>query len=175
MASRFASLVACMAFVGFASAADKVPQVGDAPPDIPLQATQIDKVLPDSKAKTISLKDFKGKKNVVLFYFPKAMTPGCTLESCGFRDLISKFDKADTVIIGFSPVTLDKQEQFTKKENLNFPLIADPEKKLITALGVKARSTWVIDKEGKIVKIYEKVSGPGKHPQEVFEVVEKLK
>lgn len=77
-------------------------------------------------------------------------------------------------MIGFSSDTLEKQQEFTDKEKLTFPLLADPEKKLMTALGVKGRSTWVIDKEGKIAKIYPKVN-VGDHPKEVLEFVKTLK
>jgi thioredoxin-dependent peroxiredoxin len=77
-------------------------------------------------------------------------------------------------VIGFSSDTLDAQQQFTDKEKLTFPLLADPEKKLMTALGVKTRSTWVIDKDGKIAKVYPKVNVTD-HPKEVLEFVKTLK
>jgi thioredoxin-dependent peroxiredoxin len=150
------------------------PKEGDPAPDIRVKATQVKKVLPDAKDDTISPRDFVGKKHVVLFFFPKALTKGWTIESCGFRDILDKLAAADTVVIGFSPDTLDKQKEFTDKESLNFPLLADTDKKLISALGVKGRSTWVIDKSGKIVKIYDKVS-PANHPSEVLEFVKTLK
>jgi len=77
-------------------------------------------------------------------------------------------------VIGFSSDKVETQQQFTDKENLTYPLIGDPDKKLINALGVKGRSTWVIDKEGKIAKIYDKVDVT-KHPKEVLEFVKTLK
>jgi len=77
-------------------------------------------------------------------------------------------------VIGFSPDPIDKQQEFTDKEKLTYPLLADPEKKLHAALGVKGRSTWVIDKDGKIAKVYDKVD-VNKHPQEVLEFVKSLK
>ena len=77
-------------------------------------------------------------------------------------------------MIGFSSDKVETQQQFTDKENLTYPLIGDPDKKLINALGVKGRSTWVIDKEGKIAKIYDKVDVT-KHPKEVLEFVKTLK
>ena len=77
-------------------------------------------------------------------------------------------------MIGFSSDTLETQQQFTDKEKLSYPLLADPDKKLMTALGVKGRSTWVIDKDGKIAKIYPKVN-VGDHPKEVLEFVKSLK
>jgi peroxiredoxin Q/BCP len=78
-------------------------------------------------------------------------------------------------VIGFSSDTVETQQKFTDKEKLNYPLIGDPEKKLMTALGVKTRSTWVIDKDGKIAKIYAKVGSVKDHPKEVLEFVKTLK
>jgi thioredoxin-dependent peroxiredoxin len=78
-------------------------------------------------------------------------------------------------VIGFSPDKLETQQQFTDKEKLTYPLLADPEKKLYTALGIKGRSTWVIDKEGKIAKVYDKVDLKKNHPKEVLEFVKTLK
>lgn len=142
---------------------------GDEVPDIKLAATQ-------NKDKEISIRDLKGK-NVVLFFYPRAMTPGCTKESCGFRDVSKQFADVNTVVLGISTDPLDKQQQFTDKEKLNFPLLADNEMKMARALGVMSpkgsatkRVTFVINKEGKIAKIYEKVD-PTKHPEEVLTYV----
>ena len=77
-------------------------------------------------------------------------------------------------MIGFSSDKVETQQQFTDKEKLTYPLLGDPDKKLMTALGVKGRSTWVIDKEGKIAKIYDKVD-VNNHPKEVLEFVKTLK
>ena len=77
-------------------------------------------------------------------------------------------------MIGFSSDPVEKQQEFTDKEKLTYPLLADPEKKLMGALGVKGRATWVIDKDGKVVKVYDKVT-VGTHPKEVLEFVKTLK
>ena len=129
------------------------------------------------RAKELSLKDLKGKKNVVLFFFPKAMTRGCTIESCGFRDQSEKFAPLDTVVIGISTDNLDAQQQFTTKEKLNFPLMADSGKSATQAFGVLSRAngvasryTFVIDKEGIIRKVYL-VKDTQNHPQEVLAYV----
>jgi peroxiredoxin Q/BCP len=152
-------------------------EVGKPAPAINLPATKIESALPDKKdAKTLSLEDFQGKKNVVLFFFPKALTKGCTIESCGFRDKVEKFAKLDTVVIGISTDTLALQEKFTKEHNLNFPLFADTDKKVAKAYGVlsdrgfASRYTYVIDKKGTVRKIYTKVS-PANHPDEVLEFI----
>ena len=154
------------------------PEVGKPAPAIDLPATQIDKVLPDNKdAKTLSLKDLHGKKNVVLFFYPKAMTPGCTLESCGFTKLDKELAALDTVAIGISTDTLEDQQKFTEKEKLTTPLLADPDKKVTMAYhvlnpknGKAQRVTFVIDKKGVVRQIYTKVT-PNKHPQDVLEYI----
>jgi peroxiredoxin Q/BCP len=152
-------------------------QVGKPAPDVELPATSIDKVLPDKKdAKTLSLKDFRGKKNVVLFFYPKAMTRGCTIESCGFRDRIKKFTDLDTVVLGISTDQLADQQKFTEKENLNYPLLADPDKKVtkefgaLSPRGFASRYTFVIDKNGVVRKIYTTVN-PANHPKEVEQYI----
>jgi len=158
---------------------DAKPEVDKPAPAIDLPATSIKTVLPDAKDKTtLSLKDFEGKKNVVLFFYPKALTSGCTAESCGFRDKLKDFEKADTVVIGISTDTLEKQEEFTKKNDLNFPLFADTEKKAAKAYdslgnkGFASRNTFVIDKKGVIRKVYRPGGGNAKHPAEVLKWVE---
>src|SRR5262249_51904300 len=100
-----------------------LPEVGKPAPAFDLPPANVGKALPDKKeAKKLSLKDLRGK-NVVLFFYPRAMTRGCTIESCGFRDKAEQFAKLDTVVVGISTDTLDKQQQFTKKEKLNFPIL----------------------------------------------------
>jgi peroxiredoxin Q/BCP len=151
---------------------------GKPAPAFDLPATQIEKVLPDKKdAKTISLKDFEGKKNVVLFFYPKAMTKGCTIESCGFSKSAADFAKVDTILLGISVDKLDDQMKFTEKETLTIPLLADPEKKITAAYGAlgtngyASRYTYVIDKKGIVRKIYNKVD-PEKHPEEVLKYIQ---
>ena len=152
------------------------PEVGKPAPAFDLTAANATSVFPDKKGATkLSLADFKGK-NVVLFFFPKAMTKGCTIESCGFRDRVEKFTKLDTVILGISTDQLDAQEKFVKKEMLTFPLLADPEKTTtkeygsLGKLGYASRHTFVIDKTGTLRKVYTKV-GTATHPDEVLDYV----
>lgn len=146
-------------------------KAGDKAPDVTLEATANPL---DKDAKTLNVKDFAGKKAVVLFYFPKAMTKGCTIESCGFSKIVEKFAAEDAVVIGFSPDPLKMEQEFTEKEKLNFPLLADKDKKLMEALGITKRITFVIDKEGKIVKVFDKMD-VNTHPAEVLEFVKTLK
>ncbi len=136
---RAIGFCAVMLLAGLPARAEKeetgLPKVGEPAPAFDLPATQIDKVLPDKKdAKTLSLKDLKGK-NVVLFFYPKALTKGCTIESCGFRDRVEKFAALDTVIVGISNDTLELQGKFTSKEKLSFPLLADTDKSVTKAYG----------------------------------------
>src|SRR5262245_6129210 len=90
------------------------PKEGQPAPDIKLQAAT------PTGVKTLSLKDLKGK-NVVLFFYPKAMTPGCTKESCGFSEIVKKFKDLDTEVIGISTDKVDAQEKFIEKEKLTIP------------------------------------------------------
>jgi peroxiredoxin Q/BCP len=167
-------LAAALATCTLAVAAE--PEVGKPAPGLGLEATSLDTVFPDAKGKArLELKDLKGK-NVVLFFYPKALTKGCTIESCGFRDMKEKFKEVNTVLLGISTDTLKKQQEFTDANKLNFPLLADPEKKVTTAYGALGKTgnalryTFIIDKEGKLRKVYKKVS-PAAHPQEVFDFV----
>lgn len=175
-----AAAVAAALFAAAAYATDdstlKV-KVGDAFPDVPLKAAQVDKAGVGKKGEdAISIADLKGK-TVVVFFYPKALTPGCTTESCGFRDLAAKFPK-DAVLVGASADTVAKQQEFIDKHQLPYALLADTDLKLIQSLGIQSsptakmpkRITFVVDKEGKIAKIYDKVS-VGNHPEEVLSFV----
>src|SRR5437899_1164807 len=102
-------------------------KVGDKAPDFSA---------PASSGKNISLKDYKGKKNVVLYFYPKDDTSGCTAEACGFRDAIKPIEKEDTVVFGVSPDSLGSHEKFIKKFNLPFILLADEDKKICQDYGV---------------------------------------
>ena len=155
-------------------------KVGDQFPDVPLAAAQIDKVKKD--AKTVSVADLKGK-TVVIFFYPKALTGGCTVESCGFRDLMKEKDfPKDVVVLGASGDDMKLQQKFIDTNQLPMPLLCDTDLKLIKELGILSKAgaktpkrvTFVIDKEGKIAKIYDKVT-PKSHPAEVLEYVKTLK
>ena len=124
---------------------------------------------PDDSGKTVSLSDLKGKK-VVLYFYPKDDTPGCTKEACAFRDGIAQIKKKGAVVFGVSPDSVGSHQKFKEKFTLNFPLLADPDKKLVQAYGVwkeksmygkkymgVERTTFVIDEEGKITRIFPKV------------------
>lgn len=123
----------------------------------------------DQDGNTINLSDFKGKK-LVLFFYPKASTPGCTAEACNLRDNWEQFQQKGYEIIGVSADSKEKQKKFKEKYNLPYPLLADEDKKVINAFGVWGpkqfmgkkydgihRTTFVIDEEGNIEDVIEKV------------------
>jgi peroxiredoxin Q/BCP len=133
----------------------------------------------DDSGKTVKLSDFKGKK-VVLYFYPKDDTPGCTKEACSFRDGISEIRKQGAVVLGVSADSAESHQKFKKKYDLNFPLLADTEKKIIEDyevwkeksmygrkyMGIE-RTTYVIGKDGKISHIFPKVK-VGEHYDEVL-------
>ncbi len=123
-----------------------------------------------SNGKEVSLKDYEKKSRVVLYFYPKDDTPGCTVEACGFRDGIKKIEKLDAVVLGVSPDPVKAHNKFIEKFKLPFLLLADEEKEVCKAYGVwvkksmygreymgVARTTFIIGKDGKIAKVFEKV------------------
>lgn len=112
----------------------------------------------DTNGNTVSLSDFAGKKTVVLYFYPKDDTPGCTKQACSFRDAQSQYQGKDVVILGVSADDEVSHQAFTQKYNLNFPLLADSDKSLIKAFdvdggGYAKRVTYVIDPNGKITHV----------------------
>lgn len=134
---------------------------------------------------TISLGDFKGK-TVVLYFYPKDSTPGCTREACAFRDAQAQMKKLGAVVLGVSRDSLKSHESFAAKQELNFPLLSDPDRKIIEAYGVWKeksmygktsmgieRSTFLIDGEGRIRRIWRKVKVDG-HDEEVLAAIKEI-
>jgi thioredoxin-dependent peroxiredoxin len=135
--------------------------------------------LPDQNGKEISLKDFRGKY-VVLYFYPRADTPGCTVEACEFRDSYRKIQNSGAVILGISPDHPKAQKKFEEKYSLPFTLLGDADKKVGNAFGViqeknmygkkvvgVARTTFIIGPDGKIKHIFQKVKPEG-HAEEVL-------
>jgi peroxiredoxin Q/BCP len=127
----------------------------------------------------IGLSDYLGK-TVVLYFYPKADTPGCTTEACGFRDALAEYDRSKVIVLGISPDPLKDVQKFADKLKLNFPLLADAEHKVAERYGVwgeksmygktymgVSRVTFVIDKSGDIAHVFDKVK-PAGHDQEVL-------
>lgn len=135
--------------------------------------------LKDQNGNIISLNDFKGKK-VVLYFYPKDNTPGCTKEACSFRDSIKEIEKQNAVVIGISADSVSSHKNFSEKFNLPFPILSDEEKKVLELYGVWKeknmygkkymgieRTTIIIDEDGKIKKIFPKVKVDG-HTEEII-------
>ncbi|MCH8003046.1 MAG: thioredoxin-dependent thiol peroxidase [Nanoarchaeota archaeon] len=140
--------------------------------------------LRDTNGKKVKLSDFRGKK-VVLYFYPRDNTPGCTLQACQFRDNQEKLKKLNAVVLGISKDNEQSHQKFTDKFNLNFTLLCDEDKTVSKAYGVYelksflgkkyhgiTRSTFIIDENGKIEKIFYKVN-PKKSIEEVHEALKK--
>jgi peroxiredoxin Q/BCP len=142
---------------------------GQIAPDFSTQMVEGDQVAP------ISLADLRGK-TVVLYFYPKDDTPGCTKEACAFRDGFARFQSAGLVVLGCSVQDSDAHRAFIKKYNIPFPLLLDPDKKIATEygaangipiLGLDRRITYVIDGDGRIAKVYPSVD-PSVHATEIL-------
>lgn len=148
-------------------------EIGQLAPDFELLA---------SNGKMVKLADYKGK-NVVLYFYPKDMTPGCTTEACDFRDQHNSFEELDAVILGVSPDPLERHEKFIEKHGLPFLLLADEDHQVAENydvwklkknfgkeyMGIE-RSTFVIDKDGKVAGEWRKVKVKG-HVEEALKFI----
>jgi len=135
---------------------------------------------PTSDGSKLGLKNFLGKKNVVLYFYPKDDTSGCTKEACSFRDNLQPIRNMGTEIIGVSLDSIESHRKFASKYGLSFPLISDKEKRIANAYGVLRetgtstnRVTFIIDKAGKITKVFPKVDVT-KHTEEVVSALKEL-
>lgn len=143
------------------------PEVGQSAPDFSLK---------NQRGETVSLADFKGKKNVVLYFYPKAMTPGCTTQACGIRDSKAEFADLNTVVLAVSPDPYSRLARFEEKQDLNFDLLSDEDHAVTESYGCwdlkkfmgrefmgVLRTTFVIDKDGKIAMVMKKVKTKTHH------------
>lgn len=132
--------------------------------------------LVNQNGEKVSLKDFKGEKNVVLYFYPKAMTPGCTVQACGIRDTKKKFASSKTVVLGVSPDEPKRLVKFIEKEGLNFDLLSDPDHSIADKYGAWGpkkfmgkeydgilRTTFIIGKDGKLKHVMDKVKTKSHH------------
>jgi thioredoxin-dependent peroxiredoxin len=147
-----------------------VIEAGDAAPDFEL---------PDQDGRPVRLKDFRGQR-VVVYFYPKADTPGCTTQACGVRDRKADYAEAGAVVLGVSPDPVAKVKKFHEKYSLDFPLLADEDHSVAEAFGVwieksmygrkymgNERTTFIIDSEGKVAEVLRKVK-PAEHDQQVL-------
>jgi len=167
------SLVAFSGMLGANTQNPTQPQVGQSAPDF---------TLPSAQGGPVSLKDYKGKW-VVLYFYPKDFTSGCTLEARNFERDLAKYQNQSAIIVGVSADTAQSHKDFCTKEGLNFKLLADPELKAITQYGsameyngmkMAARNTFLINPDGKIARVYIKVN-PAVHSDEVLKDLAVLK
>ncbi len=159
------SMVASPAF----SASEAMPQVGQTAPEF---------TLPSQDGSNVSLKDFRGKY-VVLYFYPKDKTAGCTIEAHNFQRDLFKYDQANAVIVGVSVDTTDSHKEFCAEQSLTFKLLSDTDKKVVEQYGsmmemrgnkIAARNTFLVDPQGKIVKEWTGVK-PQSHSEEVLEAL----
>lgn len=143
-----------------------------------------DFTLPDQDGTPVTLSQFKGSP-VVLFFYPRADTPGCTIEACGFRDHFAKLKKAGVVVLGISRDTVKAQKKFAEKYDLQYPLLADADQTICNRFGVIKeknmygkkvtgieRTTYVIGPDGKLIHEFNKVKPEG-HAEEVLALLKK--
>jgi peroxiredoxin Q/BCP len=167
-----AAIFSAFLMAGFAFAADTAPQAGQAAPDF---------TLPSQDGSPVSLHDFKGKW-VVLYFYPKDGTAGCTIEAHNFQRDIAKYEERHAVIVGVSVDSTGSHKEFCAKQGLTFKLLSDSEKSvsrqygsLMNLLGFKiaSRNTFLVNPEGKIAKVWTGVD-PGRHSAEVLAALAQL-
>ncbi|WP_396589275.1 thioredoxin-dependent thiol peroxidase [Bermanella sp. R86510] len=155
-----------------------------------MQKPDIGKVAPafttlNEKGEKVALKDFRGKK-VVLYFYPKAMTPGCTSQACGLRDTKKELEKHNTIALGISPDAPARLMKFIERDNLNFSLLSDEDHKIAEKYGVWGlkkfmgkeydgihRTTFIIDEDGKLINIMDKFKTKTHH-EDVLAYLESL-
>ena len=156
-----------------------LPKIGNMAPSFTLK---------DQNGKSVSLKDFKGKSNVVVYFYPKAMTPGCTWQAGGIRDHKKDFKKLNTVVLGLSPDLPEKLKKFEERDELNFTLLSDVDHKIADKYGAWGRKkfmgkeydgilrqTYIVNKAGKLVDIMTKFKTKTHHEDVLEYIKEKLK
>lgn len=152
------------------------PAAGDKAPQFSLK---------DGDGRTVKLSDYKGRK-VVLYFYPRDMTPGCTKEACAFQEDLSEFDERNVAVLGVSTDDARSHQRFSEKYGLKFPLLADTEHRVAEEYGVWQeknmygrkvwgikRKTFIIDEQGRIACVFDKVS-PAEHSREVIAALDGL-
>ena len=140
----------------------------------------------DQEGNKVSLKDFRGKSNVVLYFYPRASTPGCTMQACGLRDIKSELESRGYVALGVSFDPVSKIKKFHDKQELNFPLLSDEDHSIIDKYGCwqlkkfmgkenmgTVRTTFIIGKDGRLLKVMDKFKTKSHH-ETLLEVLDEL-
>ena len=143
--------------------------------------------LKDQNGDKVSLKDFRGKSNVVVYFYPKAMTPGCTVQACGIRDYKKEFKKANTVVLAISPDAPERLARFADRDSLNFTLLSDEDHKIADKYGSWGpkkfmgreydgilRQTFIIDTDGRLREVMAKVKTKTHHDDVLNYIKENL-
>jgi len=166
----FAALVTAVSLLAVSAAT--TPKVGDKAPDFSAK---------DQDGKEVKLSDFAGKQAVLLYFYPKDNTPGCTKEACGFRDRLDTLKKDGVAVLGVSMDDAASHQKFIKDQSINFPLLVDTDGQIAGAYGAKMqgrnmarRVSYLIDKSGTIAHVTDTPSAD-KHLAEMKDAVEKLK
>lgn len=139
-------------------------------------------ILPDQNGQNINIEDLVGKSNLVIYFYPKDDTPGCTAEACSFRDQFADFEDIGAKVIGISSDSVKKHKAFAEKHNLPFTLLSDVNKKVRKAFGVPAdmlgllpgRVTYIIDKKGIVRHVFNSQFNTTKHVEEAIKVLKRL-
>ncbi|MQX53320.1 thioredoxin-dependent thiol peroxidase [Alcanivorax sediminis] len=152
------------------------PKIGNLAPNFKLQ---------DQDGNTVELKQFKGKNPVVLFFYPKAMTPGCTVQACGIRDTKAELEKRGVVVFGISPDPVARLPKFIEKQGLNFSLLSDEDHAVADKYGCWGmkkfmgkefmgliRTSFIIGKDGKLLKVMDKFKTKTHHEDLLAELDE---
>ena len=142
--------------------------------------------LKNQDGEKVSLKDFRGK-NVVLYFYPKAMTPGCTVQACGLRDSMKQLEERDVVVLGVSPDAVERLPRFIEKQNLNFTLLSDEDHAVAEKYGCWGmkkfmgkefmgliRTTYIIGKDGRLLKVMDKFKTKTHHEDVLAQLDELL-
>ena len=180
---KAARKVAKKAAAKAAPAPDNMPAVGKAAPAFTLPAVPD---TPPAKAGKVRLSQFKGEQNVVLYFYPRDLTPGCTTEACDFRDATQRLASADTVVLGVSTDDATSHEKFIAKHDLSFLLLVDADHSVCEKYGVWVeknmygkksmgvqRATFLINKSGKVARVWPKVKVKG-HVDDVLAAIDTL-
>ncbi|HEY4786545.1 MAG TPA: peroxiredoxin [Bacteroidales bacterium] len=167
---KYLAMAGLLSFFAKSSLAQEL-KVGSMVPEFKLQ---------DQSGNEFDSKDVVGKKKLVIYFYPKDETPGCTKEACYFRDKYEVFQKADAMVIGISGQSVDSHKEFAENHKLPFTLLSDKDNAIRKLFGVRTspipgRVTFVVDKSGKVAYVFDSLTQPTKHVDEAMRILEGMK